>query len=143
MKYLSELTNKTYDSVEDCEKAEKEFNDAKEKEKELAISVSKEKKELAKAVEETETALNAEYENYSEAKKQAEEILKKANDEATELLTKAREKVRQAEQAKYQAISNFNKKFGVYTKSYRGDDARRELERSIGWINDVFNSFFF
>ena len=143
MKYFSELTNKTYDTAEECSAAEKSFLEEEAKKKELALVTSKEKKELAKVIEAADEALNAEYEKYDEAKKKVEEIYRKAQEEANSILSESRKRVAEAEKNKYKAISDFNAKFGVYNKSYTGDAALRELERANRWINHIFDGMFF
>lgn len=77
MKYISEKTNKVYDTVEALEIAEKEY-DVKLKEKEEAAS---KKKERANEVQEA-------YKEYIEVKKKANEEIQKAEEKYLELRNK-------------------------------------------------------
>ena len=70
MKYLSEKTNKAYDSVEELEKAELALEEKNKK----ALIV---KEERAKAAKEVEEAYNKANEAYKEAKAKLDEFLKK------------------------------------------------------------------
>lgn len=115
MKYFSEKLNKTFDTPEECMKAEEEF-EAKEKETK-AVAESKKKKELVKAIEESEEKLDKAYAEYELAKKNASDIVKKANIEAREILSKAEDVVAQASNDRINAISEFNKNYGEDRKS--------------------------
>ena len=146
MKIYSETLNKLFDTEEQCIKAEEKYAEeqkAIQEEKEVkASAISKEKKDLAQAIELAETNLNKAYEEYELAKEKVKEILEKSNKEMSDILTPAKDAVRKAQEARYRAIETFNKKFGVYTTTYSGDKALRELRRATSWVNDIFNRFF-
>ena len=141
MKYFSEVTNKHYDSAEDCIAAEKEFAEAEARKKEAANAVSKEKKEFAKAIENAEIEVDKACEAYNNAKTKAAEIIANAEEEASKLLDEARKKVKEATNNKYEAVAEFNKKFGPYVTHYNDDRALKELRRATSWVNDIFNGF--
>lgn len=142
MKYYSELTKKAYDTEEDCINAEKMFAEEEAKKKEEASNLSKEKRELAKLIEDAENELDEAYHFYTEAKEDADKIVSDAEKEAAKIIDEACTKVKAAQRKRYEAIANFNKRFGVYTAHYDGDKALKELRRSTEWINNVFGNFF-
>ena len=146
MKIYSEILNKMFDTEDECVKAEEEYQieqERKEAEKKAAVqAVSKEKKELASAVELAEEALNKAYDEYEIAKEEARKIMEESNKQMLEILNPARDKIKQAQKEKYNAISNFNKKFGLYTAQYTGEKALKEFRRASSWLTDVFNQFF-
>lgn len=128
MKYFSEKLNKTYDTVEALEEAEKT---AEEK----ALSVSAEKKALSKNIESAEEALDKAYQDYDIAKEEAQKVINEAYDKAKEILTPAKEAVQEAQKAKYNAISEFSDKYGCYTTVLTGSKAYDEFKRTV----DIFN----
>ena len=142
MKIYSEILKKFYDSTEDCLQAEKEFNEKKtaleEEKKAKALAVSKEKKELASAVEEAENKLEKAYQEYEIAKEEAKKILEESNQKVLDIINPAKENVKVAQKERYNAISEFNKKFGLYTTTYSGDKAFNELKRMSTWIDSLF-----
>ena len=142
MKYYSELTKHTYDTEEECVSAETKFAEEEARKKEEASNLSKEKKELAKLIDVADTELDNVYHQYNKAREEANKIISDAQAEADKVIKEASEKVKAAQQKRYDAISNFNKKFGVYTAHYDGDKALQELRRSTEWINNIFRNFF-
>ena len=147
MLYYSELLKDTFETPEACEAAEKEFeekeNERKEKEAEQKTALSKKKKELANCVEESEEALKRAYEDLEQCKDECRAIRERCVQKIKEKMDEAREAVRTAEKNRFDAVSQFNKEFGAYTKVLSNDEIRQELQRSVNWINDLFNGFFF
>ena len=147
MKIYSEILNKIFDTVEECEAAETQYKKEQEQKdiakKEKALMVSKEKKELATVVENAELALTKAYDEYEIAKEEVRKILEESNQKAMDILNPAKENIKKAQEEKYKAISAFNKRFGFYTTTYSGDRAYKELKRATSWINDVFDNFLF
>lgn len=152
MKITSEITNKEYATVEECLKAEAEFKAAKEKAAENKTSA--EKKKLADIIESCDKATSIAYDNleiakskvremYAKSKKELEELIDKRNEEMSKVLEPAEKSVKDAERAKFNAISNFNKHFGVYKKVYTGEDAIKDLRKSftLGSILDFLDFF--
>ena len=145
MKFINEYTKESFDNAEACEKSEKEFLDKKEQEtkaeeakvKELSIQ----KKELAKSIEDADKELDIAYKEYNEAKESAKAIYKEAVDKANAILDSAREKISVAEKNKYNAISQFNSKFGTYKTFYTGEKAEKEYDKISRRISAIFNSF--
>lgn len=152
MKYFSELTNKTYNTEDECLKAEHSYKKeqkriqdeiekavAEKKAKDEAIQASK--KELAKAIEEAKAEVDEATAVYDAAKEKAKEILNDANKKINSLLEAAKDKVKTAEQKKYEAIAAFNKKFGPYTTKLTGTEAANEYNKTIKIINDSIHDF--
>lgn len=133
MKFLSEITNKTYDSQEECMKAEELFLAKQKQEEEFkkqkANELSSQKKEAANAVENAIEKLSKAYDMYSKAEEEAKEIYKKAYEDAKKILLDAKLKVRDAQTEKFNAIAEFNKKFGPYKTTYTGEEANEFLNK--------------
>ena len=137
--FYSETLNKYFDSEEECikqELIERNKNEIKQK----SISVEEQKaasrKQAAKVVESAERAVSEAYDE-----------LKKAEDKARvaykNIVNPAKEKLQKAEKQRLEAIIDFNKKFGVYTKRYTGQEANDEFLRTLTHIEDLFNIFNF
>lgn len=146
MKYYSDILNKIFDSEAECLNAEKIYKDEQVKrdleKREKASLISKEKKELADAIESAEAKVSKAYENYEIAKEKVKEILEKSNKEALSILNPAKQEIKDAQKERYTAISEFNKKFGTYTKQYTGTKAYEEFKRATSWIEDFLNNWF-
>lgn len=148
MKITSEITNKEYATVEECLKAEAEVKAMKEQA--AANKTSTGKKKLAETIESCEKAAAIAHENLEIARGKVRELCEKAKTEVANLITKQNEEmkailqpaeqaVKDAERAKFNAITTFNKQFGVYKKVYTGEEAIKDLRKSLAdnsWIFD-------
>ena len=86
MKYVSELTGKSFNTEKECIEDDELFKQRNMKEKE--------RKELhRKKVEEASNNLSKAYENYEIARKHAAEILEKSNKEVENILSDAEKKI--------------------------------------------------
>lgn len=152
MKYYSELTNKTYNTEDECLNAEASFKKeqkriqdeiakavAEKKAKEEAIQANK--KELAKSIEEATKEVEEATSIYNAAKEKAKGILNEANKKANAILEAASDKVKEAEHKRYEAISAFNKKFGPYTTTLTGTKAADEYNKTIKAMNESISNF--
>ena len=139
MKYFSEILNKTFNSVEELEVAEKKELEKQEAEKQELKKISNDKKALAKKVEEADDILQDAYNKYALAKENCAKILEEAKLEINELLEPAKKAIQDAQKQKYEAIAEFNKKYGVYSTIYTGDKAYTELQRVRNFMDDIFN----
>lgn len=136
MKYISEITGKTYDSAEDCEKAEKLFLAEKEEE-------SNSKKALCDEIEKAQSEIDDAYNNYEQKHKEATEILEKAYSEAYALIKDAKLRLVSAEAKKRDAVAEFNRRYGrPYTKKCTGEDAAKEFKRQTRLFETIFDRFF-
>lgn len=141
--FYSDVLDDYFDTEKECQNAEKAYE---EKQKAIEVKkneVSKQKKELADAIDEADKELNAAYSNLELIYTQANDILKEAREEANKLVSDGKAKLKEAQQKKFDAVSNFNKKFGVYTTQYSGERALEELRRANSWLNDIFGGFLF
>lgn len=136
--FYSEVLDRNFDSEEECVKAE-----LKEKEKKYALSKNKaneeiqqSRKQAAKVVEEAEKAVSAAYKNLKEVEEKAREAYEKS-------ISSAKKALEEAEEKRYHAIEEFNKKFGVYTRRYTGEEAYKEFLRTLDRLDDVWNIFNF
>lgn len=82
MKYVSELTGKTFNTEKECLEDDELFKQKNLKEQE-------EKELHKKKVEEASNNLSKAYENYELARKRAAEILEKSNNEIASILSEA------------------------------------------------------
>lgn len=135
--FYSEILKKYFDSEEECikqELIEKSKNTINRKSISVEEQKAESRKQAAKVVESAERAVSEAYDE-----------LKKAEDKARiaykEIVNPAKEKLQKAEKNRLEAIMGFNKKFGVYTKRYTGQEANDEFLRSLSHIEDLFNIF--
>ena len=142
MKFYSEILNKNFDSAKECTEAEEKYNrEKKEKQEALDKAVeesNKTKKELSKVIESAETEVDEANSLYEVAKEKAQQIIKDANIKACDILNAAKEKVKEAEHKRYEAISNFNKKFGPYSTTLTGDKAANEYKKMLRGFDNIF-----
>ena len=97
---------------------------------------------MAKEIEIKEQDLDDAYKTFELCRKDANKILSDANKQAAEIMSHAREVVKKAQEERYMAVAKFNEKFGAYTRSYTGTDARREYLRTLERFNSiVFDTF--
>lgn len=142
MKYFSEKLNKTFDSEKECLKAEQEYEKVQQQlvadQEKKANEISKRKKELSKVIEEAEDKLAEANKLYEIAQEKAAKILEESNKQVKEIMDVAEASVKNAEEAKFNAILNFNKEFGPYSISYTGAKAADEFNRSMKKFNKTF-----
>lgn len=137
---------KNYETVEDCVKADKAFDEA-EAAKERALAekknaISLRKKEQADLIQKAEDAVNTASAELEKVKEEARKIVEEAQEKAKALIKDASTKYREASEARYNAIRDFNKEFGTYTTTYTGQKALEEHNRAVRHFNDVFDSLF-
>lgn len=138
MKYFSEKLNKAFDTEQLCLDAEAQYEkeQAEQKKKEeLAIAT---KKEMANAIEKADQEIDMAYDSYNKAVKQVEELKKEYDKKAEEILKPAREAIKDAQKKRFNALKEFNQKYGTYTKTYTGDKALKEFNR----LDSLFDVFF-
>lgn len=142
MKYFSEKLNKTYDTVEALESAEKEYDEKQKSIAEANNKISNEKRKLAAAVESAEQHLADAYAYYDDTITQCKKIQEEANKQIAEKLDPAKKRVKEAEKRKYDALVEFNNKYGAYTTTVTGKRAYDEFQRTCSWMNELFDSLF-
>lgn len=142
MKYVSEKTNKVYDTVEDLEKAEAEFEAAEAKKKEAAAA----KKAEACKVEDAFKALNAAKKDYNDVRADAKEAYAKAVAEAQRAydaaINPAIEKLNAADKRYDDALAEFKKNHpeGFHLTLKDGDNVA-EIRETRDHFDDATRSF--
>lgn len=155
--FMSELLGKTFNSEAECLKAEREYTEKVHKAEEakklaskevsaqkklLADKIAKADEELTKALEGYEISKEDAEDIYKEAREEIDAIIAEAKDDADEILSDARNKVRDAQRAKFNAVQEFNKKFGAYEVKYTGEKAANEFNRINKYISNLMDSVF-
>lgn len=141
-KFYSDVLDKYFDTEEACvkaelkEKAEREEALAVKQQEEMKAKESANKKAAAKLIEQKDAELNKAYNDLEVARREADKVMQEARKKSQEILSKAKRDVDNAYKAKYDAISKFNKEFGVYTVTLTGDKALNEMKR----FEDHFNN---
>ena len=137
---------KTYESVEECLKADQAFKEEQEKKaleaSEKKTALSKKKKEMADAIQAAEESVSTALTEYDAAKGRAREIVANAEKEANAVLKEARDKYVEATGARWRAIKSFNDEFGTYTTTYTGRRALEEWNRALKATDEIIDSFF-
>lgn len=149
MKFYSEKLDKLFDSKEDLEAAEAAKVSKKKKTKAESTTVEQptseetpSRKQLAYEVELADESVKEAYANYESAKVKAEELSKKYLAEISEILDPAQKAVKDAEQARYEAIRKFNDSYGAYQVTYTGARAADEMMKAISNINSRATKIF-
>lgn len=138
----SEFTGKTYNTVDECIADEKSYFEEQEKKKSKEEAkekaLSNEKKQYAAKVDKASAQVEAAYAEYEKAKEEAKKILEESNAQVEKILNTAKANIKEAENVRFNAISDFNKKFGTYTKVYEGNKATQEYNHILRMIEDMF-----
>lgn len=137
--FYSETLKKYFDSEEECikqELIERNKNEIKQKSVSVEEQKAESRKQAAKVVESAERAVSEAYDELKKAEDRARVAYKN-------IVNPAKERLQKAEEERLEAIIDFNKKFGVYTKRYTGQEANDEFLRSLKHIEDLFNIFNF
>lgn len=137
--YYSELLKKSFDSEDECLAAEAEYENVLAEKKEKENSLSKMKKESANEIKEADDRLKLALAELKKTRIEANKIVVDARKKAEEIIKEAEQKALDAYNDKYKAVSNFNEKFGTYTKTYTGKEAIDELNNAI---NSMFSFWF-
>lgn len=153
MKYYSEKLDKLFEDAIELEKAEKvhdeKVKEAKAKAEEAAarkkaeaIAISKDKKILCDEIDAAQLKLKEAYKNLNVVKEEAAKKLEEAKQEFNSTIEPARQEVKHAQNNLQNAILRFNKKYGIYSKTYTTDDVLEEFYMMNSYFNDIFNSIF-
>ena len=134
IKYYSEDLKKFYDSESDLLKAE----DEAKKQKDIAENS---RKEMARKIDEANDRIDRAYQSYDAAKKQVNDIINEAKKQVKDILDPAKKEISDAENARMEAIKEFNEKYGVYTETFSGDKAVEQYNRVLNHFNSTFENF--
>ena len=130
MKYYSETLEKFFDD-------EKSLVEAEAARKAEETKNAETKKILATRIKTAETKLDEACKHLDDVTLQCDELIKECNDKVSKMLEEAQKTVTSARKARYEAIENFNKKFGTYTTSYTGEQAQKELDRIVERVHTI------
>ena len=120
MKFKNQYTGVEYDDMEECKASEASYL---KKQEESKNAISKRKKFLASKVDEAEAELKEAMENYNKVKEEATKKIKEASEIASKASTK-----------RWDAIREFNKEFGVFSKKVILDNKDDETDiSSLFW----------
>ena len=133
-----------FDTPEDLQEAESKKKSKKKASVEDNATNDKvttpSRKELAAEVEAADQKVQEAYSNYEAAKEKASELSKKYLEELNAILEPAKQAVKDAETARYTAISKFNDSYGAYQVTYTGARAANDMFKAINNINARANS---
>ena len=143
MKYFSEMLNKFFDEEKELTEAEANYEKLQQEKEEEKAKEKQNKKLMAQAIEEADKEIDEAQENYIRATKEAKELIKQSTEEADKkLIIPAQERLKDARQKRYDAIKQFNEKYGPYSVTYTGNKAYTEFKRNYDFINQFFDNFF-
>lgn len=131
MRYYSDELKKFYDTEEELLSAEEEHKQALEEKKET-------KAKLAKAIKDSEIALKDAYDAYDKAEEEVKKLQEEYDKKVADILDPVRLNIKTCIQNRTKCISDFNKKFGVYTTTYTGNDAVNEFLK----LDNLFTRLF-
>ena len=138
--FYSELLDQYFNSEEECVKAElteqkrrQELESIRQQEKTEQENLQS-RKQAAKVVEDAEALVSEAYADLKKAEEEARHAYEK-------IVAPAKKKLQDAEHARYEAIRDFNTKYGVYSKRYTGKEAYDEFVRRLDQLDDIWNIF--
>lgn len=140
MKYYSEKLDKIFTTEEELTEAETLATKKEEEKKNNELVTKRQKKLLARRIDEAEEALSTAYTEYHKVAREANKVIEEAKQKAKEMLKPAEEAVKEAEKNKWKALTDFNEKYGSYTKVYTGNEALKQLNESINFFNSIFDN---
>lgn len=142
MLYYSEKLEELFDSPESLELAESEYDKEQQEKEQIEKDKKAEKKRLAKLIEDTEADIDKARDELVEVKAEALKLVESTEETVNKMLKDAEDKITEAQERRYEAIKNFNEKFGTYTKTYTGDEAYNEFKRNADLFELIFNRIF-
>ena len=136
MRFYSDELKKFFDTEEQC-LAEEEKARAEAEEKKIT------KAKLAKSVEDADKALDKAYENLEWAKEKVAELQKEYDAKVDAIMNPVQDEIKECTKARAEAIKEFNDNFGVYTTTYTGNKALKELAKAEEMLNKFWKRFYF
>lgn len=136
MKFYSDELKRFFDTEAACLSAEET---AKKEAEEKNVTKAK----LAKNIEDADKAIDEAYAELDRAKEAVQELQKEYDAKVDAILNPARENLQKCLTNRRDAIRAFNDKFGVYTTTYRGNDAVNEWIKTNNLIDKIFNRFWY
>ena len=139
MRVYSDLLKKPFDTEEEALEAENKFKAEQEKKKKEEEQKELTKKQLVNKIEEAERNLEKEYENLTNAKEEVKKILEESNKKMDTILNDAKLRVKRAEDARFDAIRNYNKLYGTYTVYYDSNKTDTQNKEFVKRLDNLFN----
>lgn len=130
MKYMSEITGKTYDTIEDCEAAEKAIVESKE-------AAVQRKKELCAKIKEAEKKVT----DAQEADKVVREEVLKEFEALKARLQESRKAIIDADKEKCELMSAFAKECGRSYQTNWDEASINEHADAVQFLQNVADSF--
>lgn len=130
MKYYSETLERFFDD-------EKSLVEAEAARKAEETKNAETKKILANRIKTAETKLDEANKHLDDITLECDKLIKECNEKVDKMLKEAQNSVASAKKARYEAIENFNKKFGTYTTSYTGEQAQKEWDRIVERMHTI------
>ena len=137
-KFYSEKLNKYFDTEKECLECEKKHDEEIAKKEAKLNEISNNKKAHVKKIEEIEKDLEKAYADLDIAKKDAEHIVEEARKEIHDILNPVEEKIKELEKKRYNALADFNDKYGPYSRIVTGNEAAKEFQKAVKWFNQFF-----
>lgn len=137
-KFYSEKLNKYFDTEDECVKCELKYDEEVAKKEAKLAEYSKTKKAYAKNIEDIESELEKAYADLDIAKKDAECVVEQAKKEIHDLIDPVETRIKELEKKRYGAITEFNEKYGPYSKILTGNEAAKEFQKAVKWFNNLF-----
>ena len=129
MLYYSEKLEELFENEESLNSAEAKYDEEQQEKERIEKDKKAEKKRLAKLIEDAEADIDKARDELVKVKEEAMTIVKATEATVNEMLKDAEDKITEAQERRYEAIKNFNEKFGTYTKTYTGDKAYNEFKQ--------------
>lgn len=142
MKYYSDTLGKLFETEKELNEAEAAQKAEEEKKHELIANASKEKKELAAKIENADKELDEAYKDLDAAREVARKVQRDALKKVEDILHPAEERVKKAQAYRYDAIREFNRKYGAFTTKLTGAKAAEEMSRAWRAFDHFFDDFF-
>ncbi len=139
MLYYSEKLEELFENEESLNSAEAKYDEEQQEKERIEKDKKAEKKRLAKLIEDAEADIDKARDELVKVKEEAMTIVKATEATVNEMLKDAEDKITEAQERRYEAIKNFNEKFGTYTKTYTGDKAYNEFKRNADLMGLLFN----
>ena len=139
MLYYSEKLEELFENEEALNSAEAKYDEEQQEKERIEKDKKAEKKRLAKLIEDAEADIDKARDELVEVKAEVVKIIDSTEETVNKMLKDAEDKITQAQERRYEAIKNFNEKFGTYTKTYTGDKAYNEIKRNADLMGLLFN----
>ena len=141
MKYYSDKTKKVYETIEELEKDEVEFDSKKLEEEQLVTDIKTAEDDVERLKKEYASAVNQKYDVLDEAKKECEKIMTEAQQKCDNIIEDAIALCDEKVDSSYDALESARKKRDSLVKNLRGKSSNRSKihnwDELIDWLIEV------